>query len=60
MPNIDKLTKQLIQQSNESGEGAYCCQCSWLSVSGKEERSLVYGVQGDPQWICSGHTNAAS
>ena len=36
------------------GSRAYCCQCSWRSLSGGD-REKVDAVAGKLRWVCGGH-----
>jgi hypothetical protein len=47
-PTVPKLSPML---HSRPGSTAYCCQCSWSSVT--KEKLVDYG--GDLRWVCAGH-----
>lgn len=46
-PNVEKLSVNLVPAR---GTNAYCCQCSWRSVSSEESLSSI----PDLRWNCAG------
>ena len=49
-PTESKLAPKLLGLPDSC---AYCCQCSWRSVT----RDVVVDFGGDLRWVCAGHSS---
>ena len=50
-PDAHRLAKGMAPAA---GSVAYCCQCSWRTLSGAAREELT--IASDVRWVCAGHS----